>query len=70
MIDLLINDGLIDTHDYYSLECSINTYLLSGTQHMESSFFMSSNRILPFAYTFSGIFVELQKVIQSARMCE
>ena len=70
MIDLLTNDVLIDTYDYCSLECSLNKYLLSGTQHMESSFFMSSNRILPFAYTFSGIFVELQKVIQSAGMSE
>ena len=31
--------------------------------------FVSSNRILPFVYTFSGIFVELLKVIQSAGMC-
>ena len=34
-----------------------------------SSSFVSSNRILPFVYTFSGIFVELLKVIQSAGMC-
>ena len=35
----------------------------------QSSSFVSSNRILPFVYTFSGIFVELLKVIQSAGMC-
>ena len=34
------------------------------------SSFVSSNCILPFVYTSSGIFVELQKVIQSAGMCE
>ena len=34
-----------------------------------TSSFVSSNRILPFVYTFSGIFVELLKVIQSAGMC-
>ena len=33
-----------------------------------SSSFVSSNRILPFDYTFSGIFVELMKVIRSAWM--
>ena len=35
-----------------------------------NSSFVSSNRILPFVYTFSGIFVELLKVIQSAGMCK
>ena len=35
---------------------------------VRSSSFGSSNRILPFVYTFSGIFVELLKVIQSAGM--
>ena len=34
------------------------------------SSFVSSNRVLPFVYTFSGIFVELLKVIQSAGMCK
>ena len=34
-----------------------------------SSSFVSSNRIFPFVYTFSGIFVELLKVIQSVWMC-
>ena len=33
------------------------------------SYFVPSNRILPFVYTFSGIFVEFLKVIQSAGMC-
>ena len=33
------------------------------------SSFVSSNRIPPFVYTFSGIFVELPKVIQSAGTC-
>ena len=32
--------------------------------------FVSSNRILPFVYTLSGIFVELLKVIQSAGICK
>ena len=31
--------------------------------------FVSSNHILLFVYTYSGIFVELLKVIQSERMC-
>ena len=35
-----------------------------------TSSFASSNRILPFVYAFSGIFVELQKVIQSAGLFE
>ena len=39
------------------------------TAHIVNSSFVSSNRILPFVYTFSGIFVELLKVIQSAGMC-
>ena len=35
-----------------------------------SSSFVSSNRVLPFVYTLSGIFVELLKVVQSAVMCK
>ena len=35
-----------------------------------ASYFVSSNRILPSVHTSSGIFVELQKVIQSAGMCD
>ena len=40
------------------------TYLI-----VTSFSFVSSNRILPFVYTFSGIFVELRKAIQRAGMC-
>ena len=38
-------------------------------RQLPTSSFVSSNRILPFVYTFSGIFVKLLKVIQSAGMC-
>ena len=41
-----------------------------GMRIITYSSFVSSNRVLPFVYTFSGIFVELLKVIQSAGMCK
>ena len=52
--------------------CTINDRIIDAvepsTHHnfVSISSFVSSNRILPFVYTFSGIFVELLKVIQSA----
>ena len=48
---------------------SINNYVRIQLVIQSSSSFVSSNRILPFVYTFSGIFVELLKVIKSAGMC-
>ena len=45
------------------------THTLCTGELPTSSSFVSSNRILPFVYTFSGIFVELLRVIQSAGMC-
>ena len=50
--------------------CSAVLFILKSRLFLcSSSSFVSSNRILPFVYTFSGIFVELLKVIQSAGMC-
>ena len=50
-----------DGHHYTFLCPKYNTW--------SNSSFVSSHRVLPFVYTFSGIFVELLKVIQSAWMC-
>ena len=40
-----------------------------GTLIVDYSSFVLSNRILPFVYTFSCMFVELLNLIQSAGMC-
>ena len=62
LFTIFINDIPID------ITSNVNIFA-DDTKLYNSSSFVSSNRILPFVYTFSGIFVELLKVIQSAGMC-
>ena len=64
------HDYLIGSHECLPHLVAVSAFIICRClSACTSSSFVSSNRIFPFVYTFSGIFVELLKVIQSAGMC-